>query len=122
MKILIDAFGIENETTGVGQYSLQLLEAISEIDSRNEYYICLQKRLNDNHPIFKLREKHNFFLIRDDVPAIGPKKQFYYYKFLRRNRSKFDLFHSFNSELSIFGSLKSIVTFHDLKYINILIF
>lgn len=61
MKILIDAFGIENETTGVGQYSLQLLEAISEIDSRNEYYICLQKRLNDNHPIFKLREKHNFF-------------------------------------------------------------
>ena len=118
MKILIDAFGIVDKTTGVGQYSLQLLNALSEIDSRNEYYICLQKKLYDNHPIFNLRDKQNIFLIRDDVPAIGPKKQFYYYKLLRRNCFKFDLFHSLNSELPIFGSLKSIVTFHDLKYIK----
>ena len=37
MKILIDAFGIVNKTTGVGQYSLQLLNALSEIDNKNEY-------------------------------------------------------------------------------------
>ena len=118
MKILIDAFGIVNETTGVGQYSLQLLNALSEIDTRNEYYICLQKKLNDNHPIFNLKNKQNFFLIRDDVSAIGPKKQLYCYKLLRRNRFKFDLFHSLNSELPLYGNMKSVVTFHDLKYIK----
>jgi len=118
MKILIDAFGIVNETTGVGQYSLQLLSALSEIDSRNEYHICLQKKLNDNHPIFNRGNKQNIFFIKDDVSAIGPKKQFYYYKLLRRNRFKFDLFHSLNSELPLFSNIKGIVTFHDLKYIK----
>lgn len=118
MKILIDAFGIVNKTTGVGQYSLQLLSALSEIDTRNEYYICLQRKLNDNHPIFNLKNQQNFILIRDDVSAIGPKKQFYYYNILRRNRFKFDLFHSLNSELPLCGNIKSIVTFHDLKYIK----
>lgn len=118
MKILIDALGIVNKTTGVGQYSLQLLNALSEIDSKNDYYICLQKRLNDSHPIFSLKNKRNFTLIRADVSAIGPKKQFYYYNLLRRNRFKFDLFHSLNSELPLCGKTKSIVTFHDLKYIK----
>jgi len=118
MKILIDALGIGNETTGVGQYSLQLLSALSEIDTRNEYHICLQKKLNDNHPIFNLKDKKNIFFIKDDVSAIGLKKQFYYYKLLKRNRFKFDLFHSLNSELPLFGNIKSIVTFHDLKYIK----
>ena len=118
MKILIDAFGIVNETTGVGQYSLQLLNALSEIDTKNEYHICLQKKLNDNHPIFNLKNKQNFFFIRDDVSAIGPKKQFYYYKLLRRNRFKFDLFHSLNSDLPLYVNMKSVVTFHDLKYIK----
>ncbi len=118
MKILIDAFGIVDKTTGVGQYSLQLLNALSEIDSKNEYYICFQKKLNDSHPIFNLKNKRNFTLIRDDVSAIGPKKQFYYYNLLRRNRFKFDLLHSLNSELPLYGNTKSIVTFHDLKYIR----
>jgi len=118
MKILIDAFGIVNKTTGVGQYSLQLLNALSEIDTKNEYYICLQKKLNDNHPIFNLRDRKNIFLILDDISSIGPKKQFYYYKLLRKNRFKFDLFHSLNSELPLFFNIKSIVTFHDLKYIK----
>jgi len=118
MKILIDAFGIVNETTGVGQYSLQLLNALSEIDNKNEYHICLKKKLNDNHPIFNIRDKQNFYFIRDNVSAIGPKKQFYFYKFLRRNRFKFDLFHSLNSELPLYDNIKSVVTFHDLKYVK----
>ena len=118
MKILIDAFGIVDKTTGVGQYSLQLLSALSEIDNKNEYHINLSKKLNDNHSVFNLKNKQNIFFIRDDVSAIGPKKQFYYYKLLRRNRFKFDLFHSLNSELPLYGNIKSVVTFHDLKYIK----
>ena len=118
MKILIDAFGIVNKTTGVGQYSLQLLNALSEIDNKNEYYICLQKKLNDDHPVFNLKNKQNIFFIRNDVSAIGPKKQFYYYKLLSRSRFKFDLFHSLNSELPLYGNIKSVVTIHDLKYIK----
>ena len=118
MKILIDAFGIINKTTGVGQYSLQLLNALSEIDSSNEYFICVHKDLGENHPIYKLRDKKNFSFIVDNVPAIGPRKQFYFFKLISKNSCRFDLFHSFNSELALYGNIKSVVTFHDLKYIR----
>ena len=118
MKILIDAFGIVNETTGVGQYSLQLLSALSEIDTKNEYYICLQKKLNNHHPIFNLRNKNNFTFMEDNISAIGPKKQFFYYRLLSKNRFKFDLLHSLNSELPLYCNIKRIVTFHDLKYLK----
>jgi glycosyltransferase involved in cell wall biosynthesis len=118
MKILIDAFGIINETTGVGQYSLQLLNALSEIDNSNKYYICIQKGLHENHPTNKLRDKKNIFFFKDNIPAIGPRKQLYFFNLFRKNPHRFDLFHSFNSELALYGNIKSVVTFHDLKYIR----
>lgn len=118
MKILIDASGIVNETTGVGQYSLQLLKALSEIDDQNEYFVVLQKVLKDTHLIHNLENKHNFSLIKGNTSAVGPKKQFYYYKLLRRNCFNFDLLHSLNSELPLYGNVKTVVTIHDLKYIK----
>ena len=63
MKILIDAFGIVNETTGVGQYSLQLINALSKMKDKNDYYICLRKDLDVKHPIFKLSSKKNIFFV-----------------------------------------------------------
>lgn len=118
MKILIDASGIVNETTGVGQYSLQLLKALSEIDDKNEYFVVLQKMLKDTHLIYNLENKHNFSLIKGNTSAVGPKKQFYYYKLLRRDCFNFDLLHSLNSELPLYGNVKTVVTIHDLKYIK----
>jgi len=118
MKILIDAFGIVNETTGVGQYSLQLINALSKMKDKNDYYICLRKDLDVKHPIFKLSSKKNIFFIRDNVPSIGPKKQFYFYKLINNKYFKFDLFNSLNSELALFSHIKGVVTFHDLKYIK----
>ena len=118
MKILIDAFGIVNKTTGVGQYSFQLLNALSKTKDKNDYFICLRKDLDVKHPIFKLSNKKNIFFIRDNVPSIGPKKQFYFYKLINKKHFKFDLIHSLNSELPLFNNIKSIVTFHDLKYIK----
>lgn len=118
VKILIDASGIVNKTTGVGQYSLQLLKALSKIDDKNEYFIVLQQTLKDTHPIYNLRNKSNFYLIKGNTPSVGPKKQFYYYKLLRRNCFKFDLLHSLNSELPLYCNIKTIVTIHDLKYIK----
>ncbi|MBU4349105.1 glycosyltransferase family 4 protein [bacterium] len=118
MKILIDASSIVNKTTGAGQYSLQLLKALSEIDDKNEYFIVLQQTLKDTHPIYTLRNKSNFYLIKGNTPSVGPKKQFYYYKLLRRNCFKFDLLHSLNSELPLYCNVKTIVTIYDLKYIK----
>ena len=118
MRILIDASGIVNETTGVGQYSLQLLKALSGIDDKNEYFVVLQKMLKDTHLIYNLENKHNFSLIKGNTSAVGPKKQFYYYKLLKRNCFNFDLLHSLNSELPLYGNIKTVVTIHDLKYIK----
>lgn len=118
MKVLIDATGIINETTGVGQYSLQLLKAFSEIVDKNEYTIILQEALKNTHPIFINLHKTNFKLIKKDIPSVGPKKQIRYYNFLKKNQSKYDLLHSLNSELPLFSNIKRIVTVHDLKYIK----
>jgi glycosyltransferase involved in cell wall biosynthesis len=118
LKILIDASGIINKTTGVGQYSLQLLKALAEVDNKNEYFIVLQKELDEKHPIYNLRKKRNFSFIKGNVSAVGPQKQRYYYSLLRRNSSQFDLLHSLNSELPLYCDIKKIVTIHDLKYLK----
>jgi len=118
LKILIDASGIINKTTGVGQYSLQLLKALAEVDNKNEYFIVLQKELEERHPIYNLEKMKNFSFIKGNVSAVGPQKQLYYYSFLRRNSSQFDLLHSLNSELPLYCDIKKIVTIHDLKYLK----
>jgi len=118
LKILIDASGIINKTTGVGQYSLQLLKALAEVDNKNEYFIVLQKELDEKHPIYNLEKMRNFSFIKGNVSAVGPQKQRYYYGLLRRNFSKFDLLHSLNSELPLYCNMKKVVTIHDLKYLK----
>lgn len=118
MKILIDATGIVNETTGAGQYSLQLLKALSEIDNENEYFVVLQKSLSEKHPIFTLATKSNFSLIRANIPAVGPKKQISFLSFLWSTRIQCDLLHGLNSELPLFCNINSIVTIHDLVYLK----
>jgi glycosyltransferase involved in cell wall biosynthesis len=118
LKILIDASGIINKTTGVGQYSLQLLKALAEVDNKNEYFIVLQKELDEKHPIYNLGKMRNFSFIKGNVSAVGPQKQRYYYSLLRRNSYKFDLLHSLNSELPLYCDIKKVVTIHDLKYLK----
>lgn len=118
MKILIDASGIINKTTGVGQYSLQLLKALAEIDNKNEYSIVLQKELDESHSVYRLGKNKNFSFIQGNVSAVGPQKQRYYYSLLRRDSFKFDLLHSLNSELPLYCDVKKVVTIHDLKYLK----
>ena len=118
MKVLIDATGIVNETTGVGQYSLQLLAALSEIDNKNDYSIILQGTLKNSHSIFTITNKSNFHFIKLSIPSVGPKKQFYFYTFLKKYKHEYDLFHCLNSELPFLNTIKSIVTIHDLKYLK----
>ena len=93
MKILIDATGIVNKTTGAGQYSFQLLKALSEIDNENKYFVILQKSLKDTNSVFILINKPNFSLVKASIPAVGPKKQIYFPLFLKTNHIKCDLFH-----------------------------
>ena len=119
MKILIDASSIVDKTTGAGQYSLQLLKALSEIDNRNEYFVILQQKLKGTHPIFNIANNSNFHLIKKDIPAVGPKKQFSYFRLFKKHFN-FDILHSLNSELPLLypKHMKSIVTIHDLKYLK----
>ena len=118
MKILIDASGIINKTTGVGQYSLQLLKALAEIDNKNEYSFVLQKGLDESLSVYRLGKNRNFSFIQGNVSAVGPQKQRYYYSLLRRDSFKFDLLHSLNSELPLYCDVKKVVTIHDLKYLK----
>ena len=118
MRILLDASGIVNKTTGVGQYSLQLLKAIAELDEQNEYTVLLQRNLHEDHRVFDLRNRPNFTLKKVNIPAIGHKKQILFPWVLKSLRTQYDLLHSLNSELPLFHNLKSVVTIHDLKYLR----
>jgi len=118
MKILIDATGIINKTDGVGQYSLQLLREMANIDNKNEYVILLQKKLNKKHLIFDLASMPNFSLIKVNIPSVGPKKQIGFPLILKSQHIHCDLLHSLNSELPLLHNIKSVVTIHDLKYIK----
>lgn len=118
MKILIDAIGISKQTDGIGRYSLALLQALSQIDNKNKYTILVQNSLKQTHPVFTLRSKPNFSLIKMNIPSVGPKKQIGFPLILKSKHIHCDLLHSLNSELPIFYNGKSVVTIHDLKYIK----
>lgn len=118
MKILIDALGILSQTDGVGRYSLGLLQALSQIDNKNKYTVLVQNSLKQTHPVFALKSKPNFSLIKTNIPSVGPKKQIGFPLILKSKHIYCDLLHSLNSELPIFYNGKSVVTIHDLRYIK----
>ena len=66
MKILIDASGIVDKTTGVGQYSYQLIRNLAKIDSKNKYSILLQNKLSPDHKVFNIKNK-NFTSVSHDT-------------------------------------------------------
>jgi len=116
MKIFIDASGIVDKTTGVGQYSYRLISNLAKIDDKNQYSILLQNKLSPDHKIFNIKNS-NFEFHTLDIPAIGIKRQINY-KMKIKNNFEYDLYHCLNSNYPLCKMKNGVVTIHDLKYIK----
>lgn len=114
MKIVIDATSIVNYPTGAGNYSLKLLENLLKIDTKNNYKIIVQKKLNSHHPVFNLK----FQFLKANIPTIGPKRELIYPIFFKKNKISCDIFHWLTPYLPLFQDFPSIITVHDLTYIK----
>ncbi|MFZ5516350.1 MAG: glycosyltransferase family 4 protein [Candidatus Zhuqueibacterota bacterium] len=114
MKICFDARVIINEKTGIGNYSLNLLRSLLELDQQNLYTVLVNSRLDDDHEIYTLNYPN---LVREkvNIPPVSIHQQ-YLIPFLLR-KIKPDIYHYPNWDVPIFHRYKTIVTIHDLTYV-----
>ena len=115
--IFIDASGITNSVSGLGNYSFFLLEKLLTSDEY-EFVVLCDSDLHKNHKIFNFQDDRIKIITRP-VPVIGPKRDFLYFLKLKEDVNKCSLYHCLASYLPVFGiQIPSVVTVHDLKYIK----
>lgn len=114
-RIFIDATGIVEYPTGLGNYCEFLLASLLG-DDRYDYTVLHQSALPPSHPLLSAGLAHIEFLTAD-MPVIGPRRERTMYG-LRQAINRSDLFHCLSSYLPAFGlDIPSVVTVHDLKYL-----
>lgn len=110
MKIVIDArTGIG---TGIGRYTLNLLEQLQELDDQNEYKVLLQSKDYDNWS----PKNANFEKILADFPIYSLSEQTKLPGLLRKLKPDLVHFTSFNVPISY--KRPYVVTIHDLTLVN----
>lgn len=107
MKILIDArfYGLEN--SGLGRYTMNLVEELHQIDSKNEYYILLNKKYFN-----QLKFETNWHKIEANYKHYSFSEQLYIPKLLKKINPDVTHFLHFNAPITFNGVF--IVTIHDL--------
>lgn len=107
MRILLDArfYGLEH--AGLGRYTMNLVNQLSKLDSKNEYIILLrQKYFNElklpgNWQKFELETKHYTLKEQVELPRVIKKYNP-------------DITHFLHSNIPLFFKGKFIVTIHDM--------
>ncbi|MDP3981104.1 MAG: glycosyltransferase family 1 protein [Chlamydiota bacterium] len=114
-RIGIDARWIFQEKTGIGEYTFCLLQAIAQIDQRNQYYIIFQsdQLRREIWEKLALNTKHNFHtvMVRCGVFSLLGQLLLPY----RLKKMKLDVYHSTNFMIPfLYKPCSVITTFHDL--------
>ena len=107
LRIGIDARFVGPEGTGLGKYTEQLIENLSQIDHRNHYFIFLKK---SNWDYLKLGK--NFKKTLADVPWYSIEEQFKMPKIFASQ--KLDLLHVPHFNVPILYRGRFVATIHDL--------
>jgi glycosyltransferase involved in cell wall biosynthesis len=116
MKVLLDALGIENQKTGVSQYSLRLVENMAALAPQLSFQLLIRPGLDPVHPLRAIAAAHpNVALRATDIPAIGLRRDLRLPALLRG--LSYDLYHCLSSNLPLRIAGRSLVTIHDLKYV-----
>jgi glycosyltransferase involved in cell wall biosynthesis len=117
MKIGIDLINLNlsNLGGGLGQYALQLIYGLADLDKKNEYTIFINAELANMVRIDNPR--FHFKIIKTPHRRYAPWNQVYF-TLHRKELKELDLLHSpvTPSPILIFGAVKTVVTIHDLAW------
>jgi len=103
MRIGIDIRSTLKKRTGIGQYTLNLINNLAKVDQRNKYFLYSKKRLFDiKRKLPKLSGRN--FSHRVDYFSKGPE----------RIMKKIDIFHSSSFDLIKPKDSKLVLTVHDV--------
>lgn len=107
MRIVIDArlYGLEN--AGLGRYTINLINELQKLDSRNEYFVILRKKYFN-----QLNLASNWKKILVDINHYSLEEQIKLPKIIKDLKP--DLVHFLHFNVPVFYKEKFIVTIHDL--------
>lgn len=111
-NIGIDARYLENEATGIGRYSLNLLRHLLEIDEKNRYCVFLRRGYTGALP-----QAPNVTYRAVPYPPISAGSLLA--MSIEARREALDLWHAHFPVLPLFHGLSSIVTVHDLQPLRV---
>jgi len=119
-RILIDGTSVSSKTDGLTTYIINLIKYFPEESfSDFEYWILLNPGVqNIELDKFKVSSKYNFIELA--ISPVGPSRDWSMYRFLRKQKGRFDLIH-ITSNMYPFFLKGGISTIHDLifrKYLN----
>lgn len=119
-RILIDASTVISKIDGLSQYIINLIKHLPE-ESFDifDYSVLVNKNLNRN-ALTDILKDQRFTIIEARIAPIGPKREWDMFWFLRKYKTKFDLFHSTSNQYPLYLK-KGIATIHDItfrKYLN----
>ena len=114
MQIVIDARLILNQTTGIGNYLTNLINALLKIDLENHYTLLLNEKLDSNHPVDLLEQK-NLTKRRIKTSAVSLKQHIAIPLQLWKENA--NIYHYPHFDLPLLQRCNSVITIHDLKYI-----
>src|SRR5512147_2526305 len=105
MRIGIDATPIFLRKGGIGYYTQNLLEFLTRVDTKNEYFLFKTTESQPNAPLPVLS--------RANVRVIQTTK---HWQKWRSRREGVDLYHGTNFRLRGQGRIGNVVTIHDLAF------
>lgn len=108
----IDARYLENESTGIGRYSLSLLRHLLEIDEKNHYHVFVRREYAGPLP-----ETPNLTCRAVPYPPISAGSLLA--MSLEARRHALDLWHAHFPILPLFHGVPSILTVHDLQPLRV---
>jgi glycosyltransferase involved in cell wall biosynthesis len=107
MRVCIDARGLKTRVTGRGRYELELVRALAEIDSKNEYVVLLNNGYQGT-----VVEQANFIETR--IPGRQTSPGSLLFGARRVAEVGADIFHSLHQYLPRGIAGRTVVTLHDL--------
>ena len=115
MQICFDARVIIDKSTGLGNYTYNLVKHLLMLDSENEYIVLINRSLTDQHPIQYLEQK-NLKKRFVQISEVTLQQQVMVpFELLKQ---KPDIYHYPNFDLPVFQPYNSIFTVHDLTYLK----
>ncbi len=114
-RILIDATTVVEKIDGLSRYIINLLAHFPE-DAFDKFdFSVLVREGVRREDLWKVLKEGNFKIVEAKIAAIGPKRDWDMFWFLRKYKKSFDLFHSTSNQYPLY--LKGgVATIHDVTF------